>query len=134
MVAIGNRCRRTNGIGVYRISMTQWGRLLACLLLQVGLMLSFTAPGRAETGAHAMPDMAVMASHCCHGVHPGHASRHHPGGACCLQGDCVATWLVPPAVGASVPRRVAAAFAVPPAERVSGVLSAPALPPPRRMA
>ncbi|GBQ80928.1 hypothetical protein AA13595_0472 [Gluconacetobacter johannae DSM 13595] len=124
-------------MGVQRIGATRLGRFLACLLVQVGLMLPFAVSGHAETMRQPMSgmamassssDMHMAASHCDHGAH----HPCHQAGACCLQGACMADWIVPPfAPRMRNPARATVGFGQPPAAGVAGVAFAPALPPPR---
>ncbi|WP_231367885.1 hypothetical protein [Acetobacter aceti] len=126
------------------------GRLLACLLLQVGLMLASVMPGHAATlpstvavVTQPMADMPGMqmpsradttTAHCnhepCHDHHP----CHHCGD-CCAQGACVANWLMPPSVTRAFDYAgVTAPFGMSRSDRMVGRAFAPALPPPRQMA
>ncbi|MFT8806372.1 MULTISPECIES: hypothetical protein [Acetobacteraceae] len=126
------------------------GRLLACLLLQVGLMLASVMPGHAATlpstvavVTQPMADMPGMqmpsradttTAHCnhepCHDHHP----CHHCGD-CCAQGACVANWLMPPSVTRAFDYSgVTAPFGLSRSDRIVGHGFAPALPPPRQMA
>ncbi|MBB2188474.1 hypothetical protein HLH34_00650 [Gluconacetobacter azotocaptans] len=124
------------GLGVQRIGATRLGRFLACLLVQVGLMLPFAVSGHAETMRQPMSGMAMAhmhmgAPHC----DLGHRHSCHQAGGCCLQGACMADWIVPPfATRMRNPARATVVFGRHPAIRVAGVAFAPALPPPRQTA
>nr|WP_246395711.1 hypothetical protein [Gluconacetobacter tumulisoli] len=82
--------------------------------------------------ASAMAHMHVDASQ------GGHGHHHHPchrAGDCCLQGACMANWIVPPFMTrVQNPVRATVLFGLHPAARVAGVAFAPDLPPPRQTA
>ncbi|POF62860.1 hypothetical protein CFR73_10705 [Novacetimonas maltaceti] len=120
--------------------------MLACLVFQVGLLLSvmpiqaLAAPPAVSHGMAVMASMADVHGHAhqCHHRQPcdPHQDCEHGSESCCLSGAaCMTGWAM--ASGASSlihVRFVTVAFGTRYALANGGVASAPALPPPRTTA
>lgn len=140
-----------------RIGRGKWGRMLACLMFQVGMLLSVAMPSHAMsimphppamhataamaptdmTGMAAMPDLHAHASRCHHDSPcGGPAASHHGDDHCCLQGaNCVISWAVAPSFSILSARYAKTVmFGVTDIAGGGGMTFAPALPPPRKAA
>ncbi|MBV1832557.1 hypothetical protein [Novacetimonas pomaceti] len=132
----------------------KWGRVLACLMFQVGMLLLVAMPSHAmpimphspamdavtamaPMNMAGMPDLHAHASRCHHDSPcGGGAASHHGDEHCCLQGaNCVVSWAVAPSFPILSARyAMTMVFGITDIAGGGGTTFAPALPPPRKTA